>query len=186
MKHFQFGVLLPEHTSVYTFDDDGTFPNNEHLPVVVYQHALQISNPDLAEKDLNEVLQQHQWHHPWRGGIQDVHHYHSTAHEVLAVISGTVKLLIGGPSGATVNMSQGDVIIIPAGVAHKCEEASADFECVGAYPLDQLFDMNYGHVDERSRARENILQVPLPAADPIYGADGPLNFHWHLDVHHRV
>lgn len=182
MRNFQFGVLLPEHTAIYSFDDDGTFPNNEDLPVVVYEHALQISNEDLAEKDIEKLLTENSWHHPWRGGVQNEHHYHSTAHEVLILLTGTVTLQLGGPAGTLVPLKQGDVVIIPAGVAHRCAKASGDFECMGAYPNDQMFDMNYGYVDERSKARENIHNLALPAKDPIYGADGPLVFHWEIGI----
>ncbi|RYY11233.1 MAG: cupin domain-containing protein [Chitinophagaceae bacterium] len=181
MKNFQFGVLPPEHTSVFFLDDDGDFPNNEQLPVIVYEHALQISNEDLAERDIEGLLADNRWHHPWRGQVQDFHHYHSTAHEVLIALKGRATLMLGGPRGTTLQLNPGDVILIPAGVAHKAEESSADFECIGAYPEDQLFDMNYGKPEERSKANENIQQLPLPEADPVYGIDGPLVFHWKLD-----
>ena len=179
MKNFRSGLLLPEHTAVFLLDDDGVFPNNAQLPVVHYEHAFQISNEDDAAKEIEELLQDNNWHNPWRNGIYDYHHYHSTAHEVLICYSGKATVQLGGPSGVMVNFNTGDVLLLPAGTAHRCEKATADFKCIGAYPEGQEFDMNYGKTEERSKAADNIFHVPLPAADPVYGADGPLIFHWH-------
>jgi uncharacterized protein YjlB len=182
MKNFISGVLLPENTGVYFLDDDGVFPNNEQLPVVYYEHAFQISNGPDAALDIERLILENNWHHPWRNGVYDYHHYHSTAHEVLICYEGSSRLRIGGPSGVIIEFKQGDVLLLPAGSAHKSEEATADFRCIGAYPTDQLFDMNYGHEEERTRAKENIRNVALPSADPVYGPDGPLIFHWHIQV----
>lgn len=133
-----------------------------------------------AATAVERVLAENKWHHFWRDGIYDYHHFHSTAHEVLVACSGSAEVMLGGPSGVEVRFQQGDVLILPAGTAHKCIEATDDFMCVGAYPLDQLFDMCYGKIEERSKEMENIQNVPLPVADPVYGKDGPLTFHWNL------
>ncbi len=186
MKQFQAGLLLPEHTEIFYLDDDGTFPNNEHLPVVKYQHAFQISNPEMGAEQVEKILQENSWHHPWRNGIYDYHHYHSTAHEVLVCYSGDALLQLGGPGGVEVSFKTGDTLILPAGTAHKCIKASSDFQCIGAYPEDQLFDMNYGKTEERSKAMEAIQKLPLPVADPVYGSDGPLVFHWELHIAKRA
>ena len=186
MKQYQAGVLLPEHTGVFLLDDDGVFPNNEHLPVVMYEHAFQISNEDEAVRQIERLLQQNGWHHPWRNGIYDYHHYHSTAHEVLVCYAGSAKVQLGGPAGVMINFRLGDVLLLPAGTAHKCIEATADFKCIGAYPLDQMFDMCYGEMEDRSKSMENIHKVPLPQADPVYGMDGPLVFHWDIDIAKRA
>jgi uncharacterized protein YjlB len=76
------------------------------------------------------------------------------------------------------SVSAGDVVVIPAGVAHKNLGASRDFRVVGAYPLGQRWDMCYGEPGERPRADENIARVALPGADPVYGTTGPLIEHW--------
>jgi uncharacterized protein YjlB len=186
MKQFQAGLLLPEHTAILFLEDDGLFPNNEHLPLIKYEHAFQISNEQMGAEEIEKLLEENSWHHPWRNGIYDYHHYHSTAHEVLVCYSGNSELQMGGPGGVLLEFKQGDVLILPAGTAHKCIQATADFKCIGAYPQDQLFDMNYGKIEERSKAMEHILNVPLPEADPVYGADGPLVFHWQLQQAKRA
>ena len=88
----------------------------------------------------------------------------------------TVQL--GGPDGMTIDAQVGDVIIIPAGVAHKNLGSSNDFRCVGAYPPGQDWDMNYGRPGERPKSDQNIAKVPLPTSDPVYGGDGPLIKGW--------
>ena len=123
--------------------DDGTFPNNADLPTLIYQGALDVSKDDL-EATVEEVFRANRWGGCWHNGIYTYHHYHSTAHEVLVIYSGEVKVQLGGPEGITLSAYPGDVIIIPAGVAHKNLGSSADFACVGAYPPGQTYDMNYG------------------------------------------
>lgn len=181
MKNFQAGLLLPKHTNIFILDDDGIFLNNQDLPVVKYEHVFQINNEDAAVVDIESMLLENSWHHTWRNGIYDYHHFHSTAHEVLVCYSGKATVQLGGPSGIYIEFEQGDVLILPAGTAHRCEKATSDFKCIGAYPVDQLFDMCYGKTEERAKNRANIMDVPLPVADPVYGSDGPLIFHWQID-----
>jgi uncharacterized protein YjlB len=160
--------------------DDGAIPNNPTLPLLVYQGALQLpaQNPAAA---IEKLLAANKWGGSWRNGIYDFHHYHSTAHEVLACYSGSAEVRLGGESGITLTIKQGDVVIIPAGVGHKNLGSSNDFRVVGAYPSGQNWDMNYGKSGERPQADENIARVPLPPTDPIYGDEGPLVTHWHRE-----
>ena len=72
----------------------------------------------------------------------------------------------------------GDVIVIPAGVSHKNIHQSPDFRCVGAYPVGQSPDMQYGKPGERPHVDRNIESVPIPKMDPIFGIDGPLMEMW--------
>jgi len=157
--------------------DDGIFPNNANLPMLVYKNAIQIPDMNPAGA-IERVFRENGWGGSWRNGIYSYHHYHSTAHEVLGIFSGSVTVQLGGPDGLTLDGVAGDVIIIPAGVAHKNLGSSDDFRCVGAYPPGQDWDMNYGKPDERPKADENITKVPLPHMDPVYGANGPLVKSW--------
>ena len=160
--------------------DDGTFPNNEKLPVLVYRHAF-ATGEDEPEGRIEEAFRKSGWGGTWRNGIYSYHHYHSTAHEVLGVARGTARVQLGGDDGATFDVAAGDVLVIPAGVAHKNLGSSMDFMVVGAYPAGQEYDMKYGHPGERPQADLNIEATPLPDADPVYGADGPLLQHWRGD-----
>ncbi len=156
--------------------DDGKFPNNGLLPLIVYEGALLLSNGKILE----EIYESNRWVNSWQGGIFDFHHYHSTAHEVLGVIQGNARVQFGGESGISLSVKKGDVIIVPAGVAHKCIDCDEDFKVVGAYPEGQLRNILYGKEEERPIADENIKSLELPESDPVFGTDGPLLKNWAL------
>ncbi|HZL42462.1 MAG TPA: hypothetical protein VFD66_04205, partial [Verrucomicrobiae bacterium] len=85
---------------------------------------------------------------------------------------------LGGEHGVKQRVVAGNVLVLPAGVAHKNLGASSDFGVVGAYPAGQDWDMNYGRPQERPQADENIARVPFPAQDPMHGKNGPLLKRW--------
>lgn len=153
------------------------FPNNEILPLIIYRQVLQLRDDDPAAS-VEEIFNRNLWLPSWRNGIYDYHHYHSISHEVLGVYSGKAKVQLGGPGGFIAEVEKSDIIIIPAGVAHKNLGASHDFKCVGAYPEGQSFDMNYGKTGERPQVDDNIRNVPLPQCDPVFGSSGPLTELW--------
>jgi len=157
--------------------DDGVVPNNARLPLLVYQAALKLPVQDGASV-IEQLLETNKWGGAWRDGIYPYHHYHSTAHEILAVFGGSATVQLGGERGILQKLNVGDVIIIPAGVAHKRLEESFDFGVVGAYPEGQDWDICYAKAEERPKADRNIASVPLPQADPIYGITGPLMERW--------
>lgn len=160
---------------VRTLADDGTFPNNPRLPVLLYRGAFESSD---SPADLEKAFEGSGWGGTWQDGIYGYHHYHSTAHEVLGVAEGTARVQLGGPDGPTFELAPGDVVVIPAGVAHKNLGSSSDFLVVGAYPAGQKWDMNYGKPGERPDADRNIERTPLPETDPVYGSEGPLLEKW--------
>jgi uncharacterized protein YjlB len=171
------GVLQAPRVMAHLLADDGTFPNNGRLPLLAYQGCLHLPEHDPAST-IEALLCANGWGGSWRNGVYGYHHYHSTAHEVLGVYGGTAEIQLGGENGVEISIAVGDVVIVPAGVAHKNLGASRDFRVVGAYPRGQHPDMNYGKAGERPRADENVAAVPLPAMDPIYGEDGPLVERW--------
>jgi len=156
--------------------DDGTFPNSR-LPLLVYPAVVDPAGPDPAAT-FERRFQANGWPGAWRNGIFEFHHYHSTSHEVLGICRGRARVQLGGESGPVIDASAGDVIVIPAGVAHKSMGASTGFLVVGAYPEGQPWDMNDGRPGERPRADKNIRRVPTPPADPILGSHGPLIQLW--------
>ena len=156
--------------------DDGRFLNSP-LPLLVYDKALGEKVGDMASVFERLFLKNH-WSNSWRNGVYDVHHYHSTAHEVLGVFRGSAILQLGGPAGITVHGEAGNCIVIPAGVAHKRLQRSVDFSVVGAYPSGQSPDMCYGKAEERPAADRNISRVLLPDCDPARGKGGPLVELW--------
>jgi len=72
----------------------------------------------------------------------------------------------------------GDVVVIPAGVAHKGEAASPDLLIVGAYPGGRGPDMQIPGKCDRELALTNIAAVPSPGGDPVCGTSGPLTERW--------
>lgn len=157
--------------------EDGRFPNNSELPLLIYRHALNVPRHDAATA-IEDLLCQHDWSNSWRNGIYTYHHYHSNTHEVLVVFSGSTDVQFGGPQGIIQTVGIGDVIIIAAGIAHKNLGSNDGFGVVGAYPGGCDFDICRGRANERPRADQRIRRVPLPKADPIYGSEGPLLKNW--------
>jgi uncharacterized protein YjlB len=101
--------------------------------VLVYRAAITADAQDRASVS-ERGFAQNDWRNSWRNGVYSFAHYHSTAHEALGVYSGSARLRLGGEHGQTVEVRSGDVILIPAGVAHHNIGASPDFSVVGAYP----------------------------------------------------
>lgn len=173
MNNRQLEVQVQE----YLFEDDGRIPNNPNLPLLLYPRVLYEAEQQPSRS--KELLAKNGWGGAWVDGVFSYHHYHSTSHEVLCVLSGRASIALGGPEGETVEVQAGDVVVIPAGVGHRNGGSSGDFSVVGAYPRGQeSYDLRTGEEGERPEVLENIRDVPLPEADPLFGEDGPLLRHW--------
>jgi uncharacterized protein YjlB len=85
---------------------------------------------------------------------------------------------LGGPSGKSFEIGQGDVLVLPAGTGHCNEGSSADLLVIGAYPSGMPWDLRRGDPAEHDEAVANIRAVPLPDADPVGGPEGPLTELW--------
>ena len=169
--------MAKQNIKTFIIPDDGIFPNNNSLPLVLMQRVFDPTPRNLV-RVIEERIHENAWGRSWRNGIYSFHHYHSLAHEVLGLYAGRVKAQFGGPDGQAVEAEAGDVIIIPAGVSHKNLEQSSDFRCVGAYPVGQSPDMQYGKPGERPKVDQNIESVLLPKMDPVFGKNGPLMEIW--------
>src|SRR5438874_11795411 len=169
----QLEFVEPEQ---FSFKDDGVFPNSV-LPVLLYRQAFMTEAGDRASV-VEQRFAENDWTNSWRNGVYSFAHYHSTTHEVLGVYGGTATLRLGGERGSNVAVDAGDVIVIPAGVAHQNIGASDDFSVVGAYPGGRQWDLLRGLRGERPKADDNIAALPMPENDPIYGAEGPLRKIW--------
>ena len=161
---------------LYFVKDDGIFPNNR-LPILYYPEVLEFPKLFPAHA-IKKLFQENNWGNNWKQGIYTYHHYHSITHEVLGVGKGETLLLLGGENGISILIQQGDVLIIPAGVAHINLGKENDVTCVGGYPDGRDYDMNYGKAGERPKARHNIASVPLPKTDPVFGKQGGLLEVW--------
>ena len=151
----------------FIFKDDGTIPNSR-LPLLIYKNAFSKRGEEGASW-LEETFASHDWTNSWRWGVYPFHHYHSNTPEVLGIFRGKAQLLLGGEKGQKLDVEAGDVIVIPAGVGHKCLTHSDDFTVVGAYPGGVEPDLMKGTQGERPAADKRIAAVTVPATDPLHG-----------------
>ena len=162
------------------------FPEATELPLIHYRGAIAPegkapegkSEGRAAAKTFEQLFTRNGWPGAWRNGIYPYHHFHATAHEVLGIAAGRASVRFGGESGPVVEVRAGDVVVIPAGVAHCNLGASPDLLVVGAYPGGRGPDLNKGTPADHPEARVKLAKVALPEADPVYGPDGPLIRHW--------
>ena len=160
------------------FQDDGTIPNNPTLPLVIFKNAVRLDGAADAAAMFETLFAANGWGNSWRNGIYDYVRYHSRIHEVLGIARGSARVRFGGDGGEEIEIKAGDVAILPAGTGHHRLSASEDFLVVGAYPAEGEYDECRGAPEEHARALKTIPNVPLPKADPIHGADGPLLEAW--------
>ena len=162
----------------FLFQDDGTVPNNPHLPMLHYRRCIDLSGTPHPEEVIESVFRKNGWGDLWRNGIFPYVHYHSQIHEGLGVARGRAKVRFGGEKGQEINIQEGDVILLPAGTGHQCLWASPDLMVIGTYPKTGRYDLCRGSKREHTRALETIPKVPLPESDPVFGKVGPLLRLW--------
>jgi uncharacterized protein YjlB len=157
----------------HRFEDDGGIPNSP-LPVLVYHDVEGARDAGVCE----DLFAAHGWLGAWRDGIFSFHHFHSTAHEVLGIVAGQAAVVLGGPAGRRFQVVPGDVLVLPAGTGHCRVGPGGNLLVVGAYPDGMEWDLRRGDPAEHDEVLDNIRAVPLPAADPVHGREGPLVRLW--------
>jgi uncharacterized protein YjlB len=169
---------LPEPESLI-FADDGWVPNNARLPFVLYRGVIDLIGTHDPESAIERIFRRNGWGNLWRNGIYAYVHYHSMIHESMAVARGRARVRFGGSTGSEFDLSQGDVVVLPAGTGHQCVSHSPDLVVIGAYPPTGRYDLCRGSKAEHDKALLSIPQVPLPEIDPVFGKQGPLLRLWH-------
>jgi uncharacterized protein YjlB len=157
------------------FAADGWVPNNPRLPLLFYRGAIRGEGRDPAAT-FEDAFRRNGWPPEWRNGVYSFHHYHSTAHEILGFVTGTARLLLGGPNGLEITVHPGDCALLPAGTGHCRLEGSADFLVVGGYPPNQPWDLRREAISEA--AKREMAKVRFPNSDPVLGSTGPLLEFW--------
>ena len=169
-------IVKLEPIEQITLLDDGKFPNSL-CPALLYRNVLDI--PSLfPATHVKQLFARNDWTNSWDSGIFEYHHYHSTTHKVLGIYSGKTTLQLGGENGPKIKLQKGDVLVIPAGVAHRNIGNENDVGCVSAYPRGRSYDVNYGKPGERPGTDNNISKIPLPTRDPLFGGSKGLIKVW--------
>jgi uncharacterized protein YjlB len=163
---------MPLAPQTFQFEDDGAIPNSP-LPVIVYQGVPAAGDAGSCE----HLFAENGWLGAWRDGIYSFHHFHSIAHEVLGVVTGSATVMLGGPRGREFEITEGQVLVLPAGTGH-CNLGARGLLVVGAYPEGMAWDICRGDPADHDDAVRRIRGVPLPASDPVGGADGALRSLW--------
>jgi uncharacterized protein YjlB len=175
-KSTELKLVEPE---TFLFADDGWVPNNARLPFLVYRGAIDLIGTPDPELAIEKIFRRNGWGDLWRNGIYSYVHYHSKIHEGMALARGRALVRFGGSNGSEIELTQGDVAVLPAGTGHQCLSQSRDLVVIGAYPKTGRFDLCRGSKAEHTKALLSIPKVPLPDADPVFGKKGPLLRLWH-------
>lgn len=126
---------MPE-VKIYHISPTALIPNS-HYPLIQYPGFL-VGEADCNAAKAYDLFASNGWKTQWiyRYGPTQVSHYHSTAHECMAVLSGTATIRFGvadtnpdleasthssphEAGGIDIEAKAGDVFLIPAGVSHK-------------------------------------------------------------------
>ena len=170
--------MKPPAPITHKFADDGRIPNNPTLPLILYRGGVDLTGSPDPEDVIEKKFAANGWRDMWRNGIYPYAHYHSMIHEALGVARGRARVRFGGDNGEVIELSPGDVAVLPAGTGHQCLSASSDFSVVGAYPPGPKMHVTRPTPENHRKALKTIPAVKLPKTDPVMGAEGPLLRLW--------
>src|SRR4029077_9529435 len=120
-------AMPPRKPLTFLFKDDGAVPNNPALPMLFYRGGIDLSGTPDPEHKIEKAFTAHGWsRNMWRNGIFSYVHYHSMIHEVLGMARGRAKVRFGGSTGVELDLTAGDVAVLPAGTGHQALWTSAD------------------------------------------------------------
>jgi len=157
-----------------TLVENDEFPAQSGKEIIVYRNAVDPDAADCAEQ-FEALLTENGWHLEWRGRISDTGHFHSRAHEIIAIVKGSTILALGGGEGKRVILDVGDAILIPPGLLHRQAGAwTGGVEAVDAIPEGVEWDTRREPPPDEPDG--GIALVDRPRRDPILGVRGPSGF----------
>src|SRR3954453_6925723 len=123
------------------FQPNGRVPNSR-FPVLIHRGGVTAeAGVDIAEA-IEATFRRHDWLNNWRElGVYDYPHFHSTTHEALGMARGGLARRLGGEGGGVVEVTAGDVLVLPAGTSHTRLDHSPDAWMVGGYPEGRDWDL---------------------------------------------
>ncbi|THH30869.1 hypothetical protein EUX98_g3334 [Antrodiella citrinella] len=163
--------------SQYQIPRHGRIPNTsiQHKPLLVYHSAFVPDTHLTAVAVEAHIASVGLYSAQWQYTMYAKNHFHSTTHELLVVFRGSARVCFGGednPGRVELDVSKGDAMLVPAGVAHRLLEQGEDgFEMVGSYPVGATWDLCYG--TEGRNVEAHIAALGWLNKDPLYGDDGP-------------
>src|SRR3954449_7741090 len=98
-------------------------PNHPSFAVLVYHDVEPAARGDTDA--VRALFAEHGWGGSWGARRFAFPPFHSTSHEVLAVVAGTATLELGGPQGQAFEVTAGDVLVLPAGAGPRRRGAGA-------------------------------------------------------------
>jgi uncharacterized protein YjlB len=165
-------LYLPAH---------GHFLNStvSDLPVVHY-HPFESNSGTVEPSDVEALVTKHGFEPQWRYSMFDFDHFHSTTHELLVPFRGRATIVLGGME--RLDVRAGDVLLLPAGVAHRAERAEDGFCMVGSYPAGAKSWDNCRGGEAGVEVRIKNLGKGGVMMDPMYGReqDAPVMNAWKL------
>lgn len=165
-------------TEKIMIEENLPYPNNP-LPVLYYRGAFKkITDSSEAPQEVQKILEKNGYTNSWIDSVFSYHHFHSNTHEVLVCLAGEATVQLGGPGANVYPFEKGDVLLLPAGTAHKKIEATEDFKIIGAYPAGMEPDMQKGSLEEYSKLKQEAREVPIPDTDPVENLNGAVFKYW--------
>ncbi len=134
----------------HVFADDGRIPNNP-LPFVLYRGAIDLTGSPDPERVVEKAFAANGWGGLWRNGVYPYVHYHSMIHEAMGVARGFARVRFGGEKGRVIEITAGDVVVLPAGTGHQRVMESSELMVIGAYPPTGKFNLCRGSKAEHAR-----------------------------------
>jgi uncharacterized protein YjlB len=174
------------HVQTFRLESSDRFPNGASgLPVVLYRPFAPPAFDAAGALDpaaVEALVAAHGFAPGWRFPMYDFAHFHSTTHELLVPFRGRATLELGdaGAGATQLDVRAGDVLLLPAGTAHRAARTADAFCMVGSYPAGAArWDMCRGG-GSGAEARIRALGKGGVAEDPVYGGRGVVGEAWGL------